>query len=123
MKKLLFVMAFILFLGGCASDNYNKEIPIHAISLGMTKAEVVAKLGNPHRVVASEVVNGVNRQTWMYQQDKLVWLSGNSFLGGMTRNDQIIYLMGFEGDKLVAWKDNQLQKPTSSENTFELRSR
>jgi hypothetical protein len=89
----------------------------------MKKNEIIEKLGKPHRVVSSEVINGVNRQMWMYQQDKLIWLSGNAFLGGRTRNDQVIYLLGFEDEKLVGWKDNQLKPNTSPENTFELRAR
>jgi hypothetical protein len=89
----------------------------------MTKDEVISKLGKPHRIVSSEMVNNVNRQMWMYQQDKLIWLSGNSFLGGRTRNDQVIYLLGFEDNILRGWKDNQLQPNTKPDNTFELRNK
>lgn len=121
--KFFAAIAFVLAVAGCASDNYNKDIPIENISIGMSKDDVVSKLGKPHRIVSSEVVNGVNRQMWMYQQDKLIWLSGNSFLGGRTRNDQVIYLLGFENNKLVGWKDNQLEQKTKSENTFELRNK
>lgn len=121
MIKTFCVFLLSLLVAGCASDNYNKDIPIHSIAIGMKKSEIIEKLGKPHRVVSSEVVNGVNRQMWMYQQDKLIWLSGNSFLGGRTRNDQVIYLLGFEDERLIGWKDNQLKPNTSPENTFEIR--
>lgn len=123
MIKTFLLLAFSILVTGCASDNYNKDIPIHSIAIGMKKTEIIEKLGKPHRVVSSEVVNGVSRQMWMYQQDKLIWLSGNSFLGGRTRNDQVIYLLGFEDEKLIGWKDNQLQPNTSPGNTFEIRNR
>ncbi len=123
MKILLGAIAFILLFAGCATNNYNKEIPIHALSVGMGKQEVVSKLGNPHRVVSTEVVSGITQQTWMYQQDKLIWLSGNAFLGGRTRNDQVIYLLGFADDKLVGWKDNAYRPNAKPENTFEFRNR
>lgn len=114
---------FSLFFAGCATNNHNKEIPIYALSVGMSKQEVIGKLGNPHRVVANEVVSGVNQQTWLYQQDKLVWLSGNAFLGGRARNDQVIYLLRFADDKLVGWRDNAYRPDTKPENTFEFRNR
>lgn len=123
MRMFFVAVASILFFAGCASSNYNKDIPVHALSVGMSKQEVIGKLGNPHRVVSTEVVNGVQQQTWMYQQDKLIWLSGNSFLGGQTRNDQVIYLLGFADDKLVGWRDNAYRPNTKPENTFEFRSR
>ena len=106
MRILLGAITSILLFAGCATNNYSKEIPIHALSVGMGKQEVISKLGNPHRVVSTEVVGGVTQQTWMYQQDKLIWLTGNAFLGGQTRNDQVIYLLGFADDKLVGWRDN-----------------
>jgi hypothetical protein len=123
MKLVFGVIAFILLLAGCATNNYNKEIPIHSLSTGMSKQEVISKLGNPHRVVANEVVGGRNQQTWMYQQDKIIWLTGNAFLGGTTRNDQVIYLLGFVDDKLIGWRDNAYRPNTTPENTYELRSR
>lgn len=113
----------LLSIIGCASNNTNKEIPIYALSIGMNKDSTVEKLGKPHRIISSEVVNNVNRQIWMYQQDKIIWLTGNAFLGGTTRNDQVRYLLFFEDEKLVGWKDNDLTKATKSENTFELRNK
>lgn len=123
MKKFSIVIAVFLFLTGCASQNYNKEIPIYTLSIGMNKDDVVEKLGKPHRVISSEMVNSINRQVWMYQQDKIIWLTGNAFLGGQMRNDQLIYLLYFADSNLVAWKDNQLQNTTKSENTFEIRNK
>jgi hypothetical protein len=124
MRKLFAAVVCLLLFAGCATgNNYNKEIPIHTLTVGIGKQEVISKLGNPHRVVRSEVVAGVNRQVWMYQQDKLIWLTGNAFLGGQTRNDQKIYLLGFEDDKLVGWKDNDYGPQAKPENTFEFRNR
>ena len=122
MKVFSWLTVFLL-LAGCATNNNNKEIPIHTLTVGMSKQEVISKLGNPHRVVASEVVSGRNQQTWMYQQDKIIWLTGNAFLGGTTRNDQVIYLLGFSDDKLVGWRDNAYRPNTMPENTYEFRSR
>ncbi len=112
-----------MLLTGCASPSRNEEIKIYELSVGINKNQVVSKLGKPHRVVSSQVVSNVNQQVWAYQQDKIVWLSGNSFLGGTTRNDQVIYLLYFADDTLVAWKDNQFQSSTKPENTFEIRSK
>ena len=121
--RIFFIAIAVMIFGGCASNNYNKEIPIHTLSVGMSKQDVVSKLGNPHRVVASAIVNGTQQQMWMYRQDKIIWLTGNSFLGGTTRNDQVTYLLGFEDDKLVGWKDNDYRSDTKPENTFEFRNR
>lgn len=125
MKRLIAAIAVTLAISGCATDSNNrlKDIRMENVSVGMSRDDVISKLGRPHRIVSSEIVNGVNRQIWMYQQDKIVWLHGNPFLGGETRNDQVIYLLGFEDDRLVAWKDNQLEQKTKSENTFEIRKR
>lgn len=123
MKLLVIFIAGILFLTGCASPGHNEEIKIYELSVGINKDQVVSKIGRPHRVVSSQVVNNVNQQVWAYQQDKIVWLTGNSFLGGTTRNDQVIYLLYFADNTLVAWKDNQFQASTKSENTFEIRSK
>lgn len=123
MRILLTRIVVVLLTAGCASNNFNKDIPVHNLSVGMSSQEVINKLGSPHRVVASEVNNGVRQQTWMYRQDKLVWLSGNSFLGGQTRNDQVTYLLGFADDKLTSWKDNDYRAGTKPENTFEIRNR
>lgn len=120
---LLGAIASILLFASCATNNYDKEIPIHTLSVGMSKQDVTSKLGNPHRVVATEVVGGVTQQTWLYQQDKLIWLTGNAFLGGRTRNDQVIYLLGFADDKLVGWRDNSYRPNATPENTFEFRNR
>ena len=122
-KAIFSAIAVVLFFGGCATNNHNKDVPIHTLSIGMSKQEVISKLGDPHRVVASDVVNGVRQQTWMYQQDRLIWLSGNAFLGGQTRNDRVIYLLGFSDDKLVGWKDNDYRPNTNPENTFEIRNK
>lgn len=123
MKTLTIILGIVLLLAGCASQNRNQEIPIHELSIGIKKEDVIAKLGKPHRVVSSQLVNNINYQVWAYQQDKLIWLSGNSFLGGRTRNDQVIYLLYFENDKLAAWKDNDFQSGTKTENTFEIRNK
>lgn len=123
MKKLIITIAILLSLIGCASDNHKQEILIHTISIGMNKDRIIEKLGKPHRIMSSEMVNNVNRQVWMYQQDKIIWISGNAFLGGRTRNDQVIYLLGFEDEKLIGWKDNNLATATKSENTFEIRNK
>ena len=124
MKRLIIIIGMLLSIIGCASNNNdNKEIPIYALSIGMNKDSTVEKLGKPHRIISSEVVNNVNRQIWMYQQDKIVWLTGNMWIGGTTRNDQVRYLLFFENEKLVGWKDNDLTKATKSENTFELRNK
>lgn len=125
MKKFITAIAITLAISGCATDNDNrlKDIQMENISIGMSKEDVISKLGKPHRIVSSEIVNGVNRQVWLYQQDKIVWLYGNSFLGGRTRNDQVIYLLGFEDSKLIGWKDNQLEQKAKSENTFEIRNK
>lgn len=123
MKKLIIIISILLSVMGCASDNRSKGIPIHELSIGMNKNSIVEKLGKPRRVMSSEVVNNVNQQIWMYQQDNMVWLTGNAFLGGQVRNDQVTYLLFFEDDKLIGWKDNDLSKATKSENTFELRNR
>jgi hypothetical protein len=111
MTRFIFAaVASVVLLSSCASNDFSKEIPIHTLSIGMSKQDVVSKLGNPHRVVSSEVVNGVSRQAWMYRQDKVVWLSGNAFLGGQMRNDQVTYLLGFEDERLVGWRDNDYKK-------------
>lgn len=125
MKKLFAAIAITMAISGCATSDNNrlKDIPIQNISVGMSKNDVVSNLGKPHRIMSSEIVNGVNRQIWMYQQDKIVWLYGNAFLGGRTRNDQVTYLLGFEDDRLIGWKDNELEQKTKGENTFEIRNR
>ena len=123
MKFFISIVSAVFFISGCATNNNEKEVPIHAITIGMTKQEVASNLGKPHRIVANEMVDGRNQQTWMYQQDKVVWVTGNAFLGGRVRNDQVIYLLVFSDDKLVGWKDNAYQANTKPENTYELRDR
>lgn len=121
MKKLAIIITVLLSLIGCASGNRNQEIPIHALSIGMNKDGVVEKLGKPHRVVSSDMVENINRQVWIYQKDNLIWISGNAFLGGRTRNDQVTYLLYFADEKLVGWKDNDFKTATKPENIYELR--
>lgn len=123
MRKLLGVIITMFYIAGCATNSHDKEIPVHALSVGMGKQDVIGKLGNPHRVVSTEVVSGVTQQVWMYQQDKVIWLTGNAFLGGQTRSDRVIYLLGFADDKLIGWRDNAFQSNTKPENTFEFRNR
>ncbi|OFA29685.1 hypothetical protein BAE46_13975 [Glaciecola punicea] len=117
-------MIVVLTLAGCATSNkYNKDIPMHLLSIGMSKEQVSSILGQPHRVVGSENLNGITLDTWMYEKNETIWLTGNAFFGGKVRNDRTIYLLEFSNNLLARWKDNAMQKNTKPENTYEIRSK
>lgn len=123
-RHLLLALACTAVLGACSTPAERATgIPMHTLALGMTKDGVVTRLGAPQRVMLADTYEGKPRQIWAYQQDKLVWLTGNSFLGGTTRNDQTTYLLAFLDDKLIAWKDAALIQETSADNVFEVRHR
>lgn len=118
------VLASVVMLLGCSTAAERAgNIPMHVLSIGMSKANVTAKLGVPHRVALADTYNGGARQVWVYQQDKVVWLTGNSFIGGTTQNERTTYLLAFMDDTLVAWKDAALQRGTKEDNIFEFRQR
>jgi outer membrane protein assembly factor BamE (lipoprotein component of BamABCDE complex) len=48
MRKLILLIAMVIFVGGCAP-----WIDIQNIDLGMTKAEVMQQMGNPTNVSGS----------------------------------------------------------------------
>jgi outer membrane protein assembly factor BamE (lipoprotein component of BamABCDE complex) len=124
MFKRIFFTLIILTLASCSTSNkYSKDIPMYLLSIGMTKEQVVSKLGQPHRVVGSEILNNNVVDTWMYEKNEAVWLTGNAFLGGRVRNDRTIYLLEFSNDQLTRWKDNAMQKETKPDNTYEIRNK
>jgi hypothetical protein len=68
MKRIIFIICVIaLFFGGCA--RYAKDI--NAISLGMTKQEVIERLGNPASISATKGVEYLNYR--YYEDDKDMW--------------------------------------------------
>ncbi|MDD2711802.1 MAG: hypothetical protein PHU77_02695 [Simplicispira sp.] len=122
MKILISLIAVFLLITGCASSE-KKDIPMHMVSVGMSKIQVTEKLGNPTRVVSSEFENNVEKQIWLYRQNKEVWTTGDKFWGGVVRNEQVNYLLFFVDGRLLAWKDNDMRNATDKKNIYEIRNR
>ena len=68
MKQIFFILLSILFLtlfGACATPPLHQRIK--AIKVGMTKSEVLAKLGSPHR---TERHKGKDMWTYLFLPDQ-----------------------------------------------------
>jgi hypothetical protein len=71
-------LVLALSLSGCTWDFYNKDfvVPQHKlqppnfylVSLGMSKDEVVSKLGPPDQLVGARSEGGVTVETWEYHR-------------------------------------------------------
>ena len=62
----------ILVLNGCAYHQFDKslyrEIPLHTISIGMTKDQVNERLGKPYNVIGSKKYKEGTVEVWEYRK-------------------------------------------------------
>ncbi len=93
MFRYSLLIIFIFISVGCSTSKYEKDIPVQLLTVGMSKSEIIETLGQPHKINGSKTVKGINYTTWVYQKYELIWITGNSFLGGTTRNERTIYLI------------------------------
>jgi len=71
MKKTL-AMCLMIFLFGCYYHQYDKslyrEIPLHAISVNMSKDTVLQKMGKPYNVIGSKKYKEGIVEVWEYRR-------------------------------------------------------
>jgi hypothetical protein len=70
--KYLPILLIVFLLQSCAYPQFDKalyrDIPLHTISVGMSKSEVRSALGNPYNVIGSKKYKEGIVEVWEYRR-------------------------------------------------------
>jgi len=68
----VFLILLLVFLSGCYYHQYDislyREIPLHTISVGMNKDNVLEKMGKPYNVIGSKKYKEGTVEVWEYRK-------------------------------------------------------